>query len=176
MSRRRRAERVASWGSTKVPPCRRTENSSPLGGRSGVHSARDGHAVARRYVLDTHACVFMLTAPRKLGRLARKALEDVEAGRDEALAPAAVVAEVLVLRGLGRVGVGLPELRRAMEASPGFRFLPLDLPQLDEFAALAAIRDPFDRLIVSATRSVRGTLITRDGALADSGLVETLWA
>ena len=63
----------------------------------------------------------MLTAPRKLGRPAPKALEDVEAGRDEALAP-------------------------------------------------------FDRLIVSATRSVRGTLITRDGALADSGLVETLWA
>lgn len=145
------------------------------GGRSGTRSACDGRGVARRYVLDTHACVFMLTVPRKLGRLARKALEGVEAGRDEALAPAAVIAEVLVLRGLGKVGVGLPELRRAMETSPGFRFLPLDLAQLDEFAALATIRDPFDRLIVSATRSVRGILITRDGTLADSGLVETLW-
>ena len=132
--------------------------------------------MARRYVLDTHACVFMLTAPHKLGRRARMALNEVEAGHGEAWAPAAVVAEILVLRGLGRVAVGLPELRRTMRANPSFQFLPLDLPQLDEFAALSSIRDPFDRLIVSAARSVRGTLITRDGALADSGLVETLWA
>ena len=118
----------------------------------------------------------MLTAPRKLGRSARAALERVEAGRSEALAPAAVVAEVLVLRGLGRVSVGLPELRRAMDANAGFRFLPLDLPQLDEFAALATIRDPFDRLIVSAARNVRGTLITRDRAVVDSGVVETIWS
>lgn len=117
----------------------------------------------------------MSTAPRKLGRRACKALEGVEAGRDEALAPAAVVAEVLVLRGMGKVGIGLPEWRRAMDASPGFRFLPLDLEPLDEFAALATIRNPFDRLIVGTTRSVRGILISRDGSLADSGLVETLW-
>ncbi len=117
----------------------------------------------------------MLTVPRTLGRRARTAPEGVEAGRDEALAPATVVAEVLVLRGLGRVGIGLPGLRRAMDVSPGFRFLPLALEPLDEFAALATIRDPFDRLIVGATRSVRGILITRDGSLADSGLVETLW-
>src|SRR5437867_207936 len=165
---------VASWDSTRGLPCRQTETSPQLADSSGARSARngDGDGVVRKYVLDTHACVFMLTAPRKLGRGARAALERVEAGRDEVLAPAAVVAEVLVLRGLGRVSVGLPELRRAMDANPGFRFLPLDLPQLDEFAVLATIRDPFDRLIVSAARNVRGTLITRDRALMDSGLVE----
>jgi PIN domain nuclease of toxin-antitoxin system len=132
--------------------------------------------VAREYVLDTHACVFMLTAPRKLGGAARAALGRVEAGRERAWVPAAVVAEVLILRDLGRVRIGLPELRKATESAPGFGFLPLDLAQLDQFAALVQMRDPFDRLIVSAARAIGAALLTRDGSIAESGLVETMWA
>lgn len=132
--------------------------------------------MARRYVLDTHACVFTLTAPRKLGIAARAALGRVEGGQDQAFVPAAVVAEVLILRDLGRLRVGLPELRKAIESAPGLRFLPLDLAQLDHFSALVSLRDPFDRLIVSAARAIGATLVTRDGAIADSGLVETVWS
>lgn len=117
----------------------------------------------------------MLAAPRKLGPAARAALERVEAGRDRAWLPAAVVAEVLILRDIGRVRLGLPELRKATESAPGLRFLPLDLPQLDQFAALRGMRDPFDRLIVSAARAIGAALLTRDGSIADSGLVETVW-
>lgn len=131
--------------------------------------------MARRYVLDTHACVFMLVAPRKLGAGARAALRRVEAGREEAWLAAAVVAEVVLLRGLGRVGIGLPEIRRALESAPSLRFCPLDLEQLDHFSSLGSISDPFDRLIVSAARSKGAILITRDATLAQGGLVETLW-
>jgi len=65
----------------------------------------------------------------------------------EAWIPAAVAAEVVFLRELGRIEIGLSHLKTAMEEAPGLRFLPMDLRQLDEFAALGAIRDPFDRLI-----------------------------
>jgi PIN domain nuclease of toxin-antitoxin system len=132
--------------------------------------------MARRYVLDTHACVLLLAAPARLGKEARAAVKRVEAGRDEAWIPAAVIAEILLLRGLGRTEIGLPELRTAMRETPGFRFLPLDLEQLDEFAGLASIREPFDRLIASAARSLGASLITRDGYLAASGLVEAIWS
>lgn len=131
--------------------------------------------MARSYVLDTHTCVFMLAAPKRLGSGARAALRRVEAGREEAWLAAAVVAEVLLLRGLGRVGVGLPELRRAMESAPSLHFSTLDLDQLDQFSSLGSIPDPFDRLIVSAARSKGAILITRDAAIAEGGLVETLW-
>lgn len=70
----------------------------------------------------------------------------------------------------------LQELKRAMESNPGFQFPPLDFAQLEEFAALAAIREPFDRLIVSAAKSIRGVLITRDRSLADGDFVQTVWA
>jgi PIN domain nuclease of toxin-antitoxin system len=38
------------------------------------------------------------------------------------------------------------------------------------------MRDPFDRLIVSAARAIGAALLTRDGGIAESGLVETMWA
>jgi PIN domain nuclease of toxin-antitoxin system len=127
-------------------------------------------------VLDTHACVYALVAPARLGKAARRALKQVEAGRAVAWIPAAVVAEVVLLRELGRVRIGLPELRTAMQGSSSFRFLALDLRQLDEFAAHASIRDPFDRLIVSACRVLDAKLVSKDETLGASGLIGTLWA
>jgi PIN domain nuclease of toxin-antitoxin system len=63
-----------------------------------------------------------------------------------------------------------------MDRAPGLRFLPIDLVQLDEFAAHSTLRDPFDRLILSAARAVGAKLITKDQRLQESGLVRTVWA
>jgi len=127
------------------------------------------------YLLDTHACVYSLAAPAKLGNAARRALEAVEAGRSIAWIPAAVAAEIALLRERDRIGVGLPQLRTALEQTPGLQFLALDFPQIEMFATLTAIKDPFDRLIVSACRITGARLITRDGNLLDSKVVMTLW-
>ena len=127
-------------------------------------------------MVDTHACVFLLAAPRKLGTSARRALERVQSGHDEAWVPAAVAAELVLLHELGRVRIGLPQLRETFDAIAGLRFLPLDLHQLDQFVSLTAIRDPFDRLIISAARSLRAELISRDEALGESGLVRIVWS
>lgn len=128
-----------------------------------------------RYVLDTHACVFALAAPKKLGTRAKRVLSRAQAGRDEVRIPAAVAAEVILLKELGRTDIGLPELQAAFAAPSSWRFLPLDIDQLDEFSALAAIRDPFDRLIVAAARATSSRLVSRDGNLTDLGLVDTVW-
>ena len=127
------------------------------------------------FVLDTHACVFALAAPRKLGKAARAALESVEKGKGTAWIPAAVVTEIVLLRELDRIDFGLPELKGAMGNTSSLRFLALDLAQLDEFAAHASIRDPFDRLILSAARVLGARLVTRDRLLQKSALVETVW-
>jgi PIN domain nuclease of toxin-antitoxin system len=126
-------------------------------------------------VLDTHATIFALGAAHKLGRGARAAMRRVETGRDQAWIPAAVVAEVILLRQLARSAVGVAEIKAATQRAPGLRFLPLDMGQLDEFAALASIRDPFDRLIVAAARAVGAKLVTKDQVLTDLGLVPVVW-
>lgn len=126
-------------------------------------------------VLDTHACVYMLVAPGRLGKAARRAIDQVEKGRSTAWIPAAVAAEIVLLRETNRIRIGLPELRTAMEESSFLRFLALDLRQMDEFAAHRSIADPFDRLIIGACRAVNGKLVTRDVTLAESGLVRVIW-
>ena len=127
------------------------------------------------YVLDTHACLFALAKPAKLGRRAKRALQSVEYGDSTGWIPAAVVAEIVLLHELGRSGIGLPQLEAAMEEAPSLRFLPLDQQQLREFAAHTGIRDPFDRLIVSAARVTNSRLITRDEDLSDTNLVHVVW-
>ena len=131
---------------------------------------------SQRFVFDTHACLMALSTPDRLGLKAKAAVQAIEQGTAQAWVPAAAVTEVFLLRDLGRTRVGMPELRDLFEAGPNVRFLPLDLEQLDEFAALALLRDPFDRLIVSAARVVKAKLLTRDAALAQSGLVQTVWS
>jgi PIN domain nuclease of toxin-antitoxin system len=128
------------------------------------------------YLLDTHACIFSLAAPHKLGSKAKGAMRSVEAGRGVAWIPAAVAAEIVLLKELGRIEIGLPDLKVALERAPGLRFLPLDLRQLDEFAALGALRGAFDRLIVGAARAMNAKLVTKDTRLQELGLVQTVWS
>jgi PIN domain nuclease of toxin-antitoxin system len=129
-----------------------------------------------RFVLDTHACVYALSMPKKLGRRARAVLKRVASGNDEAWIPAAVVAEICLLRELGRIGFGLPEIRTLFEEASSIRFLPLEFDQLDDFSSIGVIRDPFDRLIISAARTLRAKLITRDEEIQEAGLVQVVWS
>jgi PIN domain nuclease of toxin-antitoxin system len=128
------------------------------------------------YVLDTHACIFALAAPTKLGRRARQVLQRAEIERKSVFIPVAAAAEIVLLHELGRTDLGLPSLRAACERSTSWRILPLDIEQVDEFASLTSIRDPFDRLIVAAARRLRAKLVSRDSLIQESGLVETIWS
>ena len=71
--------------------------------------------------------------------------------------------------------MGIPQLRTAIEQTPGLQFLALDFPQIEEFAALTSIKDPFDRLILSPCRVTGARLITRDRNLRESKVVRSLW-
>jgi PIN domain nuclease of toxin-antitoxin system len=128
-----------------------------------------------RYVLDTHAVIFALVAPKKLGTEARRVLRRIERGQDEGLIPAAVGAEIAMLRELGRTEIGVPELKVALDESPGLRFQSLDLAQVEIFATLQGLRDPFDRLIVSASLAIGARLVTKDSRIRESGLVHVVW-
>jgi PIN domain nuclease of toxin-antitoxin system len=127
-----------------------------------------------KYVLDTHAFVFALREPKRLGRRARAVLTRIDAGKDDGMVPAAVAAEVILLREKARTAIGLPELKQALSATR-WSFVPLDLEQLDRFATLGALVDPFDRLIVAAALARDARLISRDQRIGESGLVDVVW-
>jgi PIN domain nuclease of toxin-antitoxin system len=127
------------------------------------------------YVLDTHAYLLAVTAPKKLGKTAKRILRRIERGQDEGLLPAAVVAEVVMLAELGRTEIGLPELKASLQDTPALKFLALDVAQLEAFAGLRNLRDPFDRLIASATLVTGSRLVSKDERLTESGLLDVVW-
>lgn len=129
----------------------------------------------KEYMLDTHTLVWYVTRPARIGKGATRALRAVEAGRARAWLPAILPIEIALLHERGRCGVGVRELAETLERCPGIRFWPLDLVQAREFVLLRSIRDPFDRLIVSAARAARCPLVSCDEALSRSGLVEMVW-
>lgn len=129
----------------------------------------------REYVLDTHTLVWWATRPKRLGRAAARALRQVDAGRAQAWVPSIVGVEISLLNEAGRVGFGVAELEAATQRNSAVRVLPYDLEQVREFALLGSLRDPFDRMIVSAARATKRPLISADARIRDSGLVDVVW-
>ncbi len=126
------------------------------------------------YVFDTHALIRYVEG-RRVGRGAARVIKEIETGHAGAWIPAVVPVELALLQERGRTALSVLELEATLSRNEAVRLLVLDLQQAREFALLPAIRGPFDRMIVAAARSVRCPLVTADGDIADSGLVEVVW-
>jgi PIN domain nuclease of toxin-antitoxin system len=127
-----------------------------------------------RLVADTHALVWHLTAPRRLGAGARRALAAADDGRALCCVPAIALVEIALLRERGRIGVGVDEVLGALAGRTGYAVLALDAEQAVEFAALVGIPDPMDRLVLAAARVSRSRLVSIDSVFDGRG-VERVW-
>jgi PIN domain nuclease of toxin-antitoxin system len=129
----------------------------------------------KRVCIDTHALVWHLSSPTRLGKSAVRLLRDADRGRVSVLVPAIVAIELALLRESGRKTIGIPQLEGLIATQPAFSLLPLDLAQAREFALLETFRDPFDRMIVAAARAAGAPLLTADARIRDSALLEVVW-
>jgi len=129
----------------------------------------------KEYVLDTHAFVWWVSKPARLGHEARRVLRAVDAGRARAWVPSIVGVELALISEAGRLPLGVPELEAAVKRNDEVRILAQDLAQACEFALLRSLADPFDRMVVAAARATDRPLITADTTIAASGLVDVIW-
>jgi PIN domain nuclease of toxin-antitoxin system len=127
-----------------------------------------------RVVADTHAIVWHLTAPRKVGAAARRAFAAADDGRWLCCVPAIALVEISLLNERGRTDVSLGDVLQALAGRPGYAVLGLDAEQALEFVGLRGIQDPMDRLVVAAARATRSRLVSVDDAMDGFG-VERLW-
>ena len=129
----------------------------------------------KQVVLDTHALIWHLSLPKRLGKAAHRVMTQVDQGKVIAMIPGIVVVELALLREAGRRVPGPLEVQSLIQNHPGFQILPLDLVQATEFVLLGSLQDPFDRLIVAAARTLSAPLLSADERITNSSLVSIIW-
>jgi PIN domain nuclease of toxin-antitoxin system len=130
------------------------------------------------YVTDTHPLVFWSSnRKRRLGKRARRILQETEQGKHSIIVPIVVLEEINRLVEKKVISLELPFRRWAaeLERSPNFQIQPYTLEVLLESVSLIAIRDPADRAIVATARHLRCQLITADEMIQDGDWVDTVW-
>ena len=130
------------------------------------------------YVTDTHPFVYHVTGRKKrLGRRARSIFDRYDRGMDTIVVPFTVLEEVLLLLEIGRIHIPLPfrEFVLSLDKAVNVDLAANDTAVLLEAATFTTIRDPYDRIIIAQTRVAGFPLITGDGKIHESGLVQTVW-
>lgn len=115
-----------------------------------------------RLLLDTHVVLWQAAGEDRLGRRARRQLEDAEELRFSVVS----FAEIGVKASIGKLDV--PDDLASHISAMGIRTLMLTVEQSLAVARLPLHhRDPFDRLLVAQARSEGLTLVTADRRIAD---------
>jgi len=127
------------------------------------------------YVADTHALYWYLTAGPKLGANALAAFLEGEQGRARIHIPSVVLAELYYPNvKYGRPLDFLQEYER-LTTSGQFDFVDFHAADVLRFDALAAIPEMHDRIIAGVAYDLKIPCLTRDPAIVNSGLVQTIW-
>lgn len=125
-----------------------------------------------RLLLDTHALVWAATAPARLSRHARAAIQD---SGNERLVSVLSIYEIDYKRAVDAQLERLPANLNALCDSLVFSWLRLDELQAECAARLPRLhKDPWDRMIVAQALCEDLTLVSADRALAGYG-VSILW-
>ena len=126
-------------------------------------------------VLDTHAWIWWVSEPARLGRVARREIDRAK----KIGVPAICCLEVAVLAARGRISLDRPPLQWMHDA--------LALPRVDLLALTPAVAvkaaelpalfpgDPADRLIAATAILDSALLITKDERMQESPTVRTAW-
>ena len=128
-----------------------------------------------RFVVDTHALWWYFKVPTRLSTTASDIFRMALADKATIIVPAIVVAEFYFLSIKSREPFTPSELIDTMKVPIGFEFSSLGESQLEKLDDLQEIPEMHDRLIAAESMILDAPLITRDGTLADSPQIETVW-
>ncbi len=126
-------------------------------------------------VLDTHAWIWWVSDPARLGNKGRR---DIEHARTIGI-PAICCLEVSVLAARGRIRLDRPTLEWIHDtlALPRVELLPLTPAIAVKAAELPAMfpGDPADRLIAATAVLESAAIVTKDGRIRGFAGVRTVW-
>lgn len=124
-----------------------------------------------RLLLDTHALVWALSAPRRLSARVRARIQDPD---NVVFASAASTWEIAIKSALGKIDADLDEVSAGIEEAD-FQALPISIAHTRRVRELPARhRDPFDRILVAQALEEGLTIVTHDPVLVGYP-APTLW-
>ena len=126
-----------------------------------------------KLLLDTHAFLWFVAGDERLSRRARRAMEAEGA---ELVLSAAVVWEMAIKAGLGRLVLPTTVEDYVMEKmAEGFTMLPIDWPHTAAVERLPLHhRDPFDRVLAAQALQEKLPLVSSDPVFRSYG-VRVVW-
>ncbi len=131
------------------------------------------------YVADAHVVVWYLFASNRLGKAARSALLDAEAGKAKIYIPAVAIAEMIMVvekkRLPGAAMAPLITYLNWMQSQSRYDLLLLHPDVVLSSHTLTVIPEIFDRLIVAEALRLGLPLITSDSVIRASGVVNVVW-
>lgn len=130
-----------------------------------------------RVVADSHAIFWHLQRSPKLSAPAAQVLRD--AGAHEIVVSVATLIDLWYVTQTTQAisTTDLALVRSALEASARVDLQVIDAAVADAYAAIprSMLRDPWDRFIVATARALEVPLVTRDTAIQQAQLVQTIW-
>ncbi|WP_446011007.1 type II toxin-antitoxin system VapC family toxin [Candidatus Electrothrix sp.] len=129
-------------------------------------------------ILDTHAWIWWISNPEKLGVGAAAAIE--QAMQENTILLSSISTweiALLVAKGRLTLSINVRDWIRKTESLPFIRFIPMDntiaLRSVDLPGAFHA--DPADRIIVATALSTGMPLVTKDEKIRACSFVQTTW-
>lgn len=86
-----------------------------------------------------------------------------------------MIAELIFMVERRRVQVDVHQIARRISAAPNYEIVPLSLERVLDLQAVTAIPGMHDRMIVCEALAYGAKLVTRDEAIRQAGIVETVW-
>ncbi len=128
-----------------------------------------------RYVLDTHALVWSVLSPERLGPNALRVMES--AGPGELAITSASIMELGRLIDADKIDLNSRRPSDVFEEALAYNtVIPVSLEAAIKAPVLGLPHfDPYDRLIVAEALVLGVPLISKDGNITDSGLVRVVW-
>lgn len=129
----------------------------------------------KRYVADTHALYWYLTASPRLSDAARAAFDEGARGDAVIYLPAIVLAELYYLN--QKFGQPVDFAREYSRLRQSGQFVMVEFAPSDvlDFGQDAAVPEMHDRMIIGVARRLAAACLSRDPLMAQSGLVPVVW-
>jgi predicted nucleic acid-binding protein len=125
------------------------------------------------YIADTHALVWHLARDDRLGKNARKVLEDADCGSTEIVVPTIVLAEALYISRKGNVH--FDSLMDSIQNARNYSVYSLGINVVSTMRKLAPEYSIHDAAIVATAKILDAPVITRDEVIRRLGDVKVVW-